>query len=180
MGIQRCLRALVEMDGSEKRTMNLHHSRSPFLSRPCTPTVPSCSPFVLRLCLCISDLALARPLNPSSAYVFHPSIHPPCPSDHSLDTWKEAEKVIYSSFQDTASSSIYSTPTLFWSLHRYETGAWVVISSSCGRLVRSEMTCTVPTYTTTTCKYTTKTPQETTRCVTLLTPTVLDTKKQSL
>lgn len=81
------------------------------------------------------------------------AIHPSIQLSVRPNLWtpgrRRAGKVIYSSFQDAASSSICSTPTLFWSLHRYETGAWVVISSTCRRLVRSEMTCTVLTYTTT-------------------------------
>lgn len=82
-GIQWCLRMLVEMDGSKKRIMNLHHSPSLFLSCPCTPTVPSCS-FVFRLCLCICLFSpFARP------YLCFLSNHP---SIQSLDTWKEVER----------------------------------------------------------------------------------------
>lgn len=124
--------------------MNLHHSQSLLVSRPCTPTVPSCS-FVLKLWLYISDLMLIQSpsLSPSVLPSMLLSVHPA--SRHS----DGGGKVIYSLSQDTASTSIYSTPTLFWRPHQYQAGAWVVISSICKCLVKSEMTRTMERHTST-------------------------------
>lgn len=124
--------------------MNLHHSQSLLVSRPYTPTVPSCS-FVLKLWLYISDLMLIQSpsLSPSMLPSILLSVHPA--SRHS----DGGGKVIYSLSQDTASTSIYSTPTLFWRPHQYQAGAWVVISSICKCLVRSEMTRTMERHTST-------------------------------
>lgn len=123
--------------------MNLHHSPSLFLSQPythipkmllclqCVFCICSFKPIILHTCVfCLSIHSL-----------LHLTIHPL--SRH----LQRGGKVIYSSFQDTESSSLsYSTPTLFCSFHPCETGAWVLISSTCRRLVRSEMACSVQTY----------------------------------
>lgn len=88
---------------------------------------------------------------PVPLYVFHPSMLPSMLlSVHPVSRHSEGGgKVIYSLFQDTASTSIYSTPTLFWRPHQYQAGAWVVISSICKCLVRSEMTRTMERHTNT-------------------------------
>ena len=122
MGIQWCRHMLVEIDGSEKRTMNLHHGPSLFLSRPYTPTVPSCSFVFGALFVYLRTRARSVP-SPVLTCVLYPFNHPStCLSVPISGHLDGGGKVIYSSFQDAASSSIYSTPTLFWSLHRYEKG----------------------------------------------------------
>lgn len=82
-----------------------------------------------KLLFCLQALFLyLRPRAHSVLLPILTSIYPStCPSVRSLDTWKEAEKVIYSSFQDIALSPIYSSPTLFWSLHRYEPDALAIL-----------------------------------------------------
>lgn len=124
--------------------MNLHHSQSLRVSRPYTPTVPSCS-FVLKLWLYISDLMLIQSLSLSPSVLPSMLLSVQPVSRHS----EGGGKVIYSLSQDTASTSIYSTPTLFWRPHQYQAGAWVVISSICKCLVRSEMTRTMERHTST-------------------------------
>lgn len=140
-GIQWCLHILVEMDSSKRRAMNLNHWPPLLLSHHTHPRSQAAH-LSSGFCLYVSNVMLAwcflhSPLCLTPIYL----------AISTLTNWPNhghlqgGEKVIYSSFQDTASASFccYSAPTLLWSSHQCEPGVWVVISSTCKHVVRSWM-----------------------------------------